>query len=299
MVDVSDKLTTLRSALAEGSIYMAPETVRAIQENQVAKGNVLTTAKIAGIQAAKKTAELIPMCHPVNLSHADITFRFYDDYIGIQAAAKGRDTTGIEMEVLTAVSVAALTIYDMCKAMDKTMTIQGIRLLEKSGGKSHHISHYRPVTGIIVLSDRISQGISEDRSGKILMEGFSQAGCTVEKFTIIPDEGEKLRTIVSDWAHEGVELILTSGGTGLGPRDITIDTLAPLMEKRLPGVEEALLRYGSGKLKEAMLSRLMAGTLGNSIVVSIPGSTGAARDALAVLIPTIFHAFDMMQGGSH
>lgn len=138
MVDVSEKKPTLRTATAQGRISMNPDTFEAIRDHRVQKGNVLETARIAGIMASKRTAELIPMCHPLNLTHAQIDF-FPEPKacaIRIEATAKIIDLTGIEMEALTAVTVAALTIYDMCKAYDKSMTITDICLLAKSGGKS-------------------------------------------------------------------------------------------------------------------------------------------------------------------
>jgi cyclic pyranopterin phosphate synthase len=138
MVDVTDKKSTLRSAVAGGLISMKPKTFDMIKDQKVKKGNVLETARIAGIMAAKKTSELIPMCHPLNLTHIQVDF-YPDDAshsIGIQAQVRIIDQTGVEMEALTAVSAAALTIYDMCKSYDREMTISNIRLLEKSGGKS-------------------------------------------------------------------------------------------------------------------------------------------------------------------
>lgn len=138
MVDVSNKDITLRVAKAHGKIQMKKETLNAIIKGDVAKGNVLTTAKIAGIMGAKKTSELIPMCHNIFISEIDIEFKINEDNIEIFSMAKTESKTGIEMEALTAVSVAALTIYDMCKAIDREMEITEIYLLEKFGGKSGH-----------------------------------------------------------------------------------------------------------------------------------------------------------------
>ncbi|MDX9817677.1 MAG: cyclic pyranopterin monophosphate synthase MoaC [Desulfococcus multivorans] len=149
MVDVSGKRPTLRTATAGGRVTMTPETFEAIRDHRVRKGNVLETARIAGIMAAKRTAELIPMCHPLNLTHAQVDFFPEPETfsIRIEAVARIIDVTGIEMEVLTAVSVAALTIYDMCKAYDKSMTITDIRLLAKSGGKSGDFVRQREKKG--------------------------------------------------------------------------------------------------------------------------------------------------------
>ncbi|WP_373474040.1 cyclic pyranopterin monophosphate synthase MoaC [Sphingorhabdus lacus] len=136
MVDVSAKADTIREAVAEGRIQMSAEALQAIVEGSAKKGDVLATARIAGIMAAKKTSELIPLCHPLLLSKIAVDFNFESD--GIRATSRVRLTgqTGVEMEAMTAVSVALLTIYDMAKALDKAMTITEIRLLTKSGGKS-------------------------------------------------------------------------------------------------------------------------------------------------------------------
>ena len=299
MVDVTDKVVTVRIAKAEGKISMLPETILAIQNDALPKGNVLTTAKISGIQSAKKTAEMIPMCHQLNLSYVDIEFEFEPDAICIRSIVKTKEATGVEMEALSAVSGAALTIYDMCKSVDKSMVIGEIKLVNKVGGKSDHTVEYRPNVGVITLSDSISSGQGEDKSGPILINGFSDAGCLVNHHETFPDGSKKLVSTIQDWVKDGVELIITTGGTGLGPRDLTIETMEKVFTSKLPGVEQALHAYGRGKVKTAMLSRLTAGVVNGVIVICLPGSTGAAKDALQVLIPTIFHSFHMMKGEKH
>ena len=138
MVDIGDKKETARRAVAGGRVLLSEELLARIKENDVAKGDVLATARIAAIQAAKKTAELIPLCHTLPLSQVTVDFELVDDppSIEIRSEAKAYYKTGVEMEALTAVSVAALTIYDMGKAVDRKMSIESIRLLEKSGGRS-------------------------------------------------------------------------------------------------------------------------------------------------------------------
>ena len=299
MVDVTDKVVTTRIAKAEGKIAMLPETILAIKDNALPKGNVLTTSKIAGIQSAKKTADMIPMCHQLNLSFVDIEFDIYKDTILIRSIVKTKEATGVEMEALSAVSVAALSIYDMCKAVDKTMVIGDIKLVKKVGGKSDHLVEYRPKVRVITLSDSISSGEGEDRSGPILVNGFSNAGCVVDHHETFPDGSGKLVSTIQDWVEEGLELIITTGGTGLGPRDLTIKTMKKVFDSKLPGVEQALHAYGRGKVKTAMLSRLTVGVINGAIVICLPGSTGAAKDALRVLIPTIFHSFHMLKGEKH
>ena len=138
MVDVTEKKATVREAVAEGSVFLNSATFDLIRNQKVKKGNVLETARIAGIMAAKKTSELIPMCHPLSITHVQIDFTPDEaqDCIGIQATVRTIDQTGVEMEALTAVCVAALTIYDMCKSYDKGMSVSKIQLLKKTGGKS-------------------------------------------------------------------------------------------------------------------------------------------------------------------
>ena len=299
MVDVTEKVSTSRMAKAEGKIFMKSETISAICDDQIPKGNVLTTAKIAGIQAAKKTFETIPMCHQLNLSFVDIQFTIDSDWIQIDSIAKTKEATGVEMEALSAVSATALTIYDMCKALDKTMSIGDIKLIKKMGGKSDHVMVHKPNVGIITLSDSVVSGDSKDQSGPILLEGFLNAGCIVEHQKVLPDGSKELFEIINSWVNDGVELIITSGGTGLGPRDLTIETLDKKFDYKIPGIEQSLHAYGRSKVKTAMLSRLTAGVIKGAIVICLPGSPSAVQDAIKVLIPTVFHAFHMMKGEKH
>ncbi|NTW53002.1 MAG: bifunctional molybdenum cofactor biosynthesis protein MoaC/MoaB [Chlorobiaceae bacterium] len=299
MVDVSGKPPTRRQAQASGWIVMQPATIALLSRDALPKGNVLAAAKIAAIQAAKRTAELIPLCHQLNLSWVDLEFETLGDRILISATVRTRESTGVEMEALTAVSVAALTIYDMCKAVDKTMEIGGIKLDRKSGGKQQGSAQYRPKSSILVMSDSISSGAGKDRSGAILRDGLEAAGCNVEHFAVVADEPAEISSMIEGWVREGIELIVTSGGTGLGPRDLTIETLEPKFTRRLPGIEQALFQWGQGKIRTAMLSRLAAGTIDSTLVICLPGSPGAASDGLEVLVPGIFHAFAMLRGEGH
>ncbi|MBQ7713601.1 MAG: cyclic pyranopterin monophosphate synthase MoaC [Oscillospiraceae bacterium] len=136
MVDVSGKAPTLRAATAAGTVKMQPSTVAAIRSGGVPKGDVLAVAQVAGVMAAKRASDLIPMCHPLALTAVDVRFALREDAVDVEATVKCRGETGVEMEALTAVSAAALTVYDMCKALEKGMEITDVRLLEKTGGKS-------------------------------------------------------------------------------------------------------------------------------------------------------------------
>ena len=139
MVEVSDKDVTKRSATATGKIYMSKEALTLVKEGRMKKGDVLSVAQVGGIMGAKKTSEMIPMCHNIFISGVDIDFNIEEDHIRAYATARTEGKTGIEMEALMAVNMALLTIYDMCKAVDKAMLITGVQLLQKFGGRSGHI----------------------------------------------------------------------------------------------------------------------------------------------------------------
>jgi len=136
MVNVGDKASSRRRAVARGQVHMASETIQALSQGNTPKGDVLAVARVAGIQAAKKTAELIPLCHPLPLTSASVSFQIEEDHIGIESTVETVGQTGVEMEALTACSVAALTIYDMCKSLDRLMVIGSVALWEKEGGRS-------------------------------------------------------------------------------------------------------------------------------------------------------------------
>ena len=299
MVDISDKVLSARVARAQGKIFMDKKTIKLIKDKSVSKGDVLTVAKISGIQAAKKTYESIPMCHQINLSFVDLSFLIETDCIKISSVAKTNEATGVEMEALSAVSNAALTIYDMCKSVDKNMLIGDVSLIKKTGGKTSNNTNYRPKVGIITLSDSVFSGKNKDLSGLILSDGFRDSGCIVEDTIILPDGSEELIPTIKEWSSKNVELILTTGGTGLGSRDLTTGIIEKIFDSKLPGVEQALHSYGYTKIKSAMLSRLLAGVMGKTIIICLPGSPGAVKDALNVLIPSIFHSFHILRDEKH
>ena len=296
MVDISDKSISERTAIASGTIKMSNETIKFIRNDKIPKGNVFTIAKIAGIQAAKKTSEFIPLCHQLNISWIDISFEIRNQNILVKSIAKTKESTGIEMEVLTATSIACLTIYDMCKSIDKKIEILNIKLDHKAGGKKS-INYLSPKTAIITLSDSLNK--KTDLSGKILKEGLKGNGCKLEYYNLIPDDEQKLKIEVESLVKNNFNLIVTTGGTGVGPRDVTVETISPMLSQRLNGVEQALHNYGRKKTSTAMLSRLIVGRILNTFIICLPGSTSAIKDALNVLMPDFLHVYPMLKGKKH
>lgn len=272
-----------------------------IQEDKLPKGNLLDIAKAAGLLAAKKTSDLIPHCHPVSIDGMDIKFSLESNNVEIQVTGKSIGRTGIEMEVLTSCSVAALTIYDLLKPVDKNLEISGIKLTKKTGGKSDYKKDLRNdhKAAILVCSDSTAAGTRQDKSGKIIEEMLQKFGVNIADYQIIPDDPETITKYIMHWAEEGIHFIFTTGGTGFGPRDNTVDAIIDLLEKDTSGIVEAMRMHGMMRTPRAMLSRAIAGIINKSVVITLPGSSDGARESLEGILPGLFHARGMIMGEGH
>jgi molybdenum cofactor biosynthesis protein MoaC len=302
MIDVSEKLDTLREAVAWASVRAKPETIESVKRGDVTKGNVLEMARAAGILAAKKTSELIPYCHQIPLDWVSVDFELLEGEIVIKTMAKAIWKTGVEMEALCAASISALTIYDMLKPLDDSLEIISVKLIEKRGGKSEWKQHYRtPIrTSVLVLSDTVSQGKKEDKAGKIIMEKLKKEPVEVVEYKIFPDDFETIRReLIRLSDEEKVDLILTTGGTGLSPRDVTVDATKTVIEREIPGIPEAARIYGFQRTPYAMLSREVAGVRGKTMIINLPGSSRGAAESMDALFPWVLHAFWILRGGGH
>jgi molybdenum cofactor synthesis domain-containing protein len=205
------------------------------------------------------------------------------------------------MEALLAASAAALTLYDMLKPIDETMEISSVKLLAKKGGKSDRKVTSSPLKcAVLVMSDSVSQGKAEDKSGKFLVEALKERGVEMSHYKVLPDERAAVEAELKRLAdNDHIDLVMTTGGTGIGPRDVTADATLSLIDRRLEGIEEAFRKYGQDRLPTAMLSRGIAGVRGSTLIVNLPGSRGAVEDGINVLFPTILHVFRMMKGERH
>ncbi|MGJ4745546.1 bifunctional molybdenum cofactor biosynthesis protein MoaC/MoaB [Leptospira sp. SA-E8] len=304
MNDITGKKTTLRTAQAEGFVFCKPETIIRIKENTLPKGDLFGVAKAAALLGSKKTSELIPHCHPVSIDSFQIDFEVLSDKnaVRILTTAKSIGKTGIEMEALTGVSVASLVIYDLLKPIDKELEISSIRLLEKKGGKTDsQITKFAAGSkaGILVCSDSTFQGKREDGSGKAILNLLKEHDVETVKSEILPDEPEQIRNTILEWSKLGLDLIVTTGGTGLGPRDNTPEAIKEILEQEIPGIAEAMRSFGQDRTPFAMLSRSIAGRIGKTLVVSVPGSTNGATESLQAILPAVFHAKKMMRGEGH
>lgn len=302
MRDVSSKNKTLRIATAQAVLKVSPGTIRIIEEGRVPKGDPLSVSKVAAVQAAKNTPQILPYCHPVPMDYVEVLFNLGEDTITVTVIAKAIYKTGVEMEALTAAAAAALNLYDMLKMLDEAMEIQGVRLLEKQGGKSDFRQNFasRLQAAVLVISDSIAAGGKTDRSGRTIVDWLEAEGLAVVDYRIVADDVAGIRNAILDYVDaQKLDLVITTGGTGVSPRDNTPEAVQDLFEKELPGVAEAVRAYGQERTPYSMLSRSTAGIRGKSLILNLPGSTGGVRDAMDVLFPSVLHAYKMLWGGGH
>lgn len=302
MVDITHKSNTLRVATAEAQVRVShADTITAIQNKTVPKGDVFEMAKVAGLFGVKKTAELIPDCHPMPIEYTGVSYEIEDLTIIIQVTVKTLYKTGVEVEAMHGASVVALTIYDMLKPIDKGIEIGTIRLLQKRGGKSDykgkHPHNLR--AAVVVCSDSISAGKKEDRAGKAIIEKLEKAQVGIAAYTIIPDEATDIQREVNHWCAAGIDLLIFTGGTGLSPRDVTPETVRPMLDREVPGIVEAMRSYGQDRTPYAMLSRSIAGIKEQTLVLTMPGSTKGAKESMDAIFPAVLHIFAIMKGASH
>ena len=316
MRDITHKQISLRTAKAIGVIFCSPATIELIQKNELPKGNLFDVARAAAFLGAKATPQLLPHCHPVTIDGMDVEFEILNkdlhtelfsssilDRTGIviKGEAKSIGRTGIEMEILTGISVAALEIYDMLKPVDTELEIGSIKLLEKKGGKSDRKKFFAtpPTCAVLVCSDSTAEGKREDKSGKLITEMLQQVNANVKYYEIVADDKEKIQQQIKNWVAEDVAFIFTTGGTGLGPRDNTVVAVKEILERDADGITEAIRAYGQMRTPLAMMSRAVAGSISQTLIVTLPGSSDGARESLEAILPAVFHARKMMKGGGH
>ncbi len=323
MIDISQKVDTHRTAIASGYFYAKPETILMIKERRLPKGDVLVLCEVAGIQAAKRTIDLLPLCHPLYLSSVRVWCEFEgNERIKVFCETQTVGKTGVEMEALCGTTAALLCIYDLAKGVDPVLRIGDVQLEFKEGGKSgtwknpsliHNIAHVvvggknsweNVRTFVLTVSDRGSRGDYEDRSGPVIVDWLQSKQALVVGKQIVADDRSAIQGQIEKWIElEKPDLIVTTGGTGLSLRDITPDAILELAKRvggrEVPGIGENLRSYGSQFTKNAWLSRSVGVQIGPTLVICLPGSPKGVKEGLEVLEKIVPHALKMMKGGVH
>ncbi len=302
MVDITHKKNTLRIATAQAIVLVSKQdTISAIQNDKVPKGNVFSMSKAAGLLGIKKTPQLLPDCHPIPVEYANFEFDIEHLQVTINCTIKTIYKTGVEVEAMHGASVAALNMYDMLKPIDKGVEIQHIKLLSKKGGKSDFKDKFKRTltAAVVVCSDTISAGQKEDKAGKAIMEKLKQCDVAIEDYVVIPDDLNTIQEKVQSYVEKDIDLIIFTGGTGLSKRDITPEAIETLIERKIPGIEEAIRSFGQDRTPYAMLSRSVAGTIKDSLVLALPGSTNGAKESMDAIFPEVMHVFGIMKGARH
>jgi molybdenum cofactor biosynthesis protein MoaC len=302
MINIAQKSNTFRQAIASAVVKASKqETIDAVKNKTVPKGDVFEFSRAAGLLAIKKTSDVIPDCHPLPVEYASITHTIDGMNIIITVEVHTIYKTGVEVEAMHGAAITALTIYDMLKPIDKNIEIATIKLESKKGGKTGFQSYATDKLrcAVIVCSDGVSAGNRQDKSGKTIIEKLKQFNIAAKKYEIIPDEGAAIGEKVKQLSDEGFDLVLFTGGTGLSTRDVTPDAIAPLLDREIPGIMEAARSYGQQRTPFAMLSRGIAGFIKNTLVITMPGSPGGAAETIDALFPHVLHVFHAAKGLKH
>lgn len=313
MIDIGPKNATQRRAIAQGRLYAKADTLEKIRAKSLPKGDALAIAQIAGITTAKRTAELLPLCHPLPLDYVQVQCDVHDQFVLATCEVSAFAKTGVEMEALQGVMAALLCIYDIAKGVDKDLTISDISVVLKEGGRSGSelkaavlektkkdsaLQNYS--AAVVTISDRCFQKKSEDNSGRFLVDKLICWGAYCKNHLVVPDEKLLIQSTLSKLALETkVDLIIATGGTGLGPRDVTVSALKQIITKAIPGIGELLRHEGSRQTPLAWLSQCHAGLIQNTLVISLPGSLKAVTEGMNALEPILEHTLHIINGGDH
>ncbi len=318
MINISNKFISYRRACVVGSIYVGRNVFYKIKNKEIEKGDPLILAEIAGINAAKNTSSIILLCHQINIENIFFNVIMDEDKysINIYCIVFSHSKTGVEMEAMCGVFVGLLTIYDLTKKLNPFILIKDIKLLFKDGGENglvlgsindipynlrKHFFNKTFVFGhisviILTVSDRASHGCYKDISGQFLFDFFRLKHSNILKKIIIPDDINILSNILTSCIYkDSPNFIITTGGTGISKRDITVDVLFKLCRKIIPGISELLRFSGSRFSYKSWLSNTISGICKNTLIVALPGNASSIYEGLNIIENILSHAFKILK----
>ncbi len=302
MVNITHKVNSLRKAIAQAVVKVSsPETIEAIENKKVPKGDVFEFSRAAGLLAVKKTSDVIPDCHPLPVEFTSIQHQVAGLSIIISVEVHTIYRTGVEVEAMHGAAITALTMYDMLKPIDKHIEIGDIKLISKKGGKSQYTDFPNKALqcAVVVCSDSVSAGVKQDFAGKAVIKKLQETGLEVSSYTVIADDFDTIQKTATELCNSNFNIVLFTGGTGLSKRDVTPEAIEPLINRNIPGIMEAARSYGQQRTPYAMLSRGVAGFINNTLVLTLPGSTRGAQETMDALFPYIIHIFHVAEGMQH
>ena len=302
MKDISTHSNTLRIATAKSVVQTTPDTIEKIKTGDIHAGDPLLIARIAAVQAVKNASMLIPFTHAIPIDFVGVEFELTDSTIEIRSEVKAIYKAGVGMEALVAASTAALNLYSLLRCIDRKISIGETRILKEKGGRAsfREVFPRKLRAGVLVMSDSIASGQKSDLSGKTIVERLEKEGLEIAEYKVIPDEVETIRETVTSWCDDNeLDLVMTTGGTGITPRDRTPEALLDLLHRELPGIAEAMRSYGQDRTHYSMLSRSFAGVRGKTLIVCFPGSKKGVAESLDAVFPAVLHAFKMIWGGTY
>ncbi len=302
MVNITHKTNSLREAIASAILTVSKqETIDAIKNKTVPKGDVFEFSRAAGLLAIKKTSDVIPDCHPLPVEFASIQHEIDGLNIIIRVEVYTIYKTGVEVEAMHGAAITALTMYDMLKPLDKGIEISTIKLESKKGGKTSYRNQKAGEIkcAVIVCSDTVAAGANKDKTGKAIIEKLKKHNLSCALYEIIPDDFAVIQSKTKQLSKDGFQLVLFTGGTGLSKRDATPDAITPLLTRQIPGIMETVRSYGQQRTPFSMLSRGVAGFVNDTLVITLPGSVRGAEESIDAIFPFVLHVFKVVDGSRH
>ena len=302
MIDITHKSTTLRIAAAQAVVKVSKqETIDAINNGTVPKGDVFAMSRAVGLLGVKNTPLILADCHPMPIEYTGIDYEIDGLEVTVTMTVKTIYKTGVEVEAMHGASVVALNMYDMLKPIDKGVEIHHIKLLSKKGGKSDFKDSFRKdlKAAVVVCSDTISTGQKEDKAGRAIIKKLEECNVEIMDYIIIPDEIDVIQAKANSYIDKGINMVVFTGGTGLSSRDVTPEALKPLIDREIPGIEEAIRNYGQERTPYSMLSRSVVGVKEETLLLALPGSTNGAKESMDAIFPAVLHVFRILKNEPH